>query len=64
MNQTELKAIVASKDKIKKLLEMKSSLPTLVTIMSMDPVDEELLNLAKTVGGKYFIHVSGIDYFG
>lgn len=47
INETELKTIVASADKIDLLLELKPNLPSLTTIVSMDPVSEELCLRAK-----------------
>lgn len=49
-NQTEMKLLVASADKIKVLLKLASKLPTLKTIIAMDPVSGEVKQKAQEAG--------------
>lgn len=52
VNQSELRLIVASKDKIANLIKLKGELASLKWIVSMDPVDEELKKSATDAGCK------------
>lgn len=49
-NQTEMKVLVASTDKIKNLLKLASKLPMLKTVIAMDPVPEEIKKKAQDAG--------------
>lgn len=51
INQTELKTVVCSKDKVKNLLHLKADLPTLKAIVSMDALDEETVAACASAGG-------------
>lgn len=52
INQAELPIIVASKDKLAKLIGLKSSMPSLKIIVSMDQFDEEQKKAAKEAGAE------------
>jgi long-chain acyl-CoA synthetase len=54
INQTELRTVVCSKDKVKNLLHLKPSLPSLKLIICMDSVNEDIVKAAKEQGGKFW----------
>jgi hypothetical protein len=53
LNQTELRVLFCSKDKINGLLDMKSSLPHLKVVVSMDAIDDGLKEKAKSLEGLF-----------
>lgn len=52
LNQTKQPIVVCSKDKIQGLIELKSSLPHLKVIVSMDDFEDSLKAKATEVGRK------------
>lgn len=50
MNETNMSVVIASKDKVKGLLEMKGAIPDLKLIVCMDPIDDDLVKKSAEVG--------------
>ena len=50
MNQTKMEIVVASKDKIAQLIELKAQMPNLKVVVSMDEVDADLKAKANEAG--------------
>ena len=50
ISQTQMTTILASKDKVKFLLDNASRVPTLKNIIIMDPIDQELVKKGKDLG--------------